>query len=422
MDESGSRKYVSPSPPVIDDNLSESAGGRRRVVEIRCGFAELARREADMLAARATAMKARYAEQLDVVAKAEAAASEGSTQVAKEEAHRKYRAVVTVSRTHTQVETAAGEWLEAINRINAQARLIESSLTRERATANAMRAQLVEVMERAESGATMADQAIVACRAAEAALEAERDAASLEADATPMPAGVPDGPVATADAAAPPPAAPQAATLALSVAPVTIPEEPQNSDWLVIDLKSPQPQVVTRLLRRDRHVMATLVERLAGSDVAARSCWQLLLSNFVDAVVGVAIEDAALELDTANEFWSQFTPDEACAVAHGLAALGFRFDGFGSFAGGRIPSRRDLAMAVGSAGLLPVRVRHWPDPEDAAFLFRGARAAADTFIASEAPALTLGELVRLLGRRAEPLADLWNEWDRIRPLLFLTTL
>jgi hypothetical protein len=413
MDESGSRKYIPPSPPDVDDDLAESAGGRRRLVEIRCGFAELARREADMLAVRAGDMKARYAEQMDVVARAEAAAAVGSTQAAKEEAHRKYRSVATVSRTHTQIETAAGEWLEAINRINAQARLVESSLTRERATANALRVQLVESMERAESGATMADEAMAACQAAEAALEADRGGSEVEATEVLGPMRVANTSAAASDAAAP---------LALSVAPAPLPDESQSSEWLVIDIRSPEPQVITRLLRRDGHVMGALVDRIAGTDVAARSCWQLLLSNFVDAIVGTAIEDAALELDTTNEFWSQFTPDEACAVAHGLAALGFRFDGLGSFAGGRIPARRDLAMAVGSAGLFPVRVRHWPEPEDAAFLFRGARAAADTFIASEAPALTLGELVRLLGRRAEPLADLWNEWDRIRPLLFATTL
>jgi hypothetical protein len=51
-------------------------------------------------------------------------------------------------------------------------------------------------------------------------------------------------------------------------------------------------------------------------------------------------------------------------------------------------------------------------------LFKGVQAAGDSFIAARAPALTLGQLVRLLDRRAESLADLWNEWARVRPLLF----
>ena len=31
--------------------------------------------------------------------------------------------------------------------------------------------------------------------------------------------------------------------------------------------------------------------------------------------------------------------------------------------------------------------------------------------------LTLGELVSLLGRRADGLAELWNEWGTVRPIL-----
>jgi hypothetical protein len=31
--------------------------------------------------------------------------------------------------------------------------------------------------------------------------------------------------------------------------------------------------------------------------------------------------------------------------------------------------------------------------------------------------LTLGELVTMLGRRADGLAEIWNDWGRIRPLL-----
>jgi hypothetical protein len=85
-----------------------------------------------------------------------------------------------------------------------------------------------------------------------------------------------------------------------------------------------------------------------------------------------------------------------------------------------VPSQRDLALAVGAAGLLPARIRYWPKPEEIAELYRNVRVAADAFVAARAPALTLGELVHLLGRRAHLLADLWNDWPRVRPLLFST--
>jgi hypothetical protein len=38
-------------------------------------------------------------------------------------------------------------------------------------------------------------------------------------------------------------------------------------------------------------------------------------------------------------------------------------------------------------------------------------------VASAAAGLTLGELVTLLGRRADALTDLWNDWGSVRPVL-----
>jgi hypothetical protein len=199
-------------------------------------------------------------------------------------------------------------------------------------------------------------------------------------------------------------------------------ENRSPTDWLAVDIRSPEPQVVIRLMRRDGRVLGALVDRLAGEDPPARRRWQLLLSNFVDSVAAAAIDDGCLEFPADNPFWSQFTTAESRETARGLAALGFRFDGFSAFVDGRVPTQRDLSLAVGSTGLLPARVRHWPRPDEAAELFNGVRASTDTFIAARAPALTLGELVRLLGHRAELLADLWNEWPAIRPLLFSTSL
>jgi hypothetical protein len=195
-----------------------------------------------------------------------------------------------------------------------------------------------------------------------------------------------------------------------------------STSWLAIDIASPHPQVIVRLVRRDDPTMSALVDKLAGSDAAARARWQLNLSTFVDSVVAAAIDESCIEFARGNPFWDQFSAAECREIAHGLAALGFRYDGFGSFVDGRVPSSRDLALAVGQAGLLPVKIRHWPTAEEAAFLLQGVSVSADTFIAARAPALTLGECVRMLGRRAEYLADLWNDWPRCRPLLFSTGL
>ena len=193
------------------------------------------------------------------------------------------------------------------------------------------------------------------------------------------------------------------------------------ADWLVVDLRSPHPQVIVRLLRRESAIVNWLVDRLAGTDMHARSEWQLQLSNLVDAIIAAAIDDAWVEFVPDHPFWGQFTPGEAREIARGLTALGFRYDGMGGFADGRVPTHRDLALAVGSAALLPARVKSWPKPDEAAALFQGVTISSDAFIATRAPGLNMGELVKLLGRRAEMLADVWNEWPRVRPLLFVTS-
>jgi hypothetical protein len=45
------------------------------------------------------------------------------------------------------------------------------------------------------------------------------------------------------------------------------------------------------------------------------------------------------------------------------------------------------------------------------------RVDTDLFLAEGAPSFAMDELLRLLGWRSELLADLWNEWPRLRPLL-----
>jgi hypothetical protein len=64
-----------------------------------------------------------------------------------------------------------------------------------------------------------------------------------------------------------------------------------------------------------------------------------------------------------------------------------------------------------------MRVRHWPTESEMQDLMRGVTVAADEYIWEAAGTLTLGELVSLLGRRADALTDLWNDWGTVRPLL-----
>ncbi|MEA2519667.1 MAG: hypothetical protein QOF49_1747, partial [Chloroflexota bacterium] len=118
-----------------------------------------------------------------------------------------------------------------------------------------------------------------------------------------------------------------------------------------------------------------------------------------------------------DAFWGPFSQAQGRDIAAALSSLGFRFDGFGGWVDERVPTQRDLSMAVGYAGLDPMRVRHWPDEALTRDLFRDVRVAADEYVAGAAGGLTLGELLTLLGRRADALTALWNEWGVVRPIL-----
>jgi len=174
---------------------------------------------------------------------------------------------------------------------------------------------------------------------------------------------------------------------------------------------------ILRLLRGDRATMRSIVERLGGSDPDGQRRWQLLVSDLVDAIVAQAIDASALWFPEDHVFWGPYTQSECREIASAMAALGYRFDGLGGFADGRVPSQRDLSLALGYAGEDPMRVRRWPTEADMPALFRDVQVDSGRYLADTAGGLTMGEMVDLLGRRAEPLAELWNAWGRVRPLL-----
>ena len=140
-------------------------------------------------------------------------------------------------------------------------------------------------------------------------------------------------------------------------------------------------------------------------------------SDPVDAIVADSILASALNFPEGQFFWGPFSQTQDREIAGALASLGYRFDGLGGWVDGRVPSQRDLSLAVGYAGLDPMRIRHWPSETEMAALFADVTVAADEHLAGAAGDLTLGELVSMLGRRADGLADVWNQWGRLRPLL-----
>lgn len=243
-------------------------------------------------------------------------------------------------------------------------------------------------------------------------------AAAPEPDAPPAPRPAPAAPEPEASLPPPPePVAPSHGPARRSPAPETVAPDSAADEAPAVNLFGPNPPLISRLVVGDRSALAELVERLAGPDPEARRRWGACLSAFVGAVVAAAIERSYFMFPRDHPFWSQFTREQARQVAHCLAALGFRYDGRGGIVDERVPVKRDLSVAAGEAGVPTVRIRYWPAPEEAAQLFRELAIDTTALLANEAPGITMGQLMRLLGRRASEMADLWNEWERVRPLL-----
>jgi len=428
-----------PGPDSLD-----SGSSRRRLVEIRCGFAELARREAEAAEARVTDMRHRFDAQLAALTTAQAAVDPRVPRRAKEEAHSRFRKAIAKARSRAQVEAAAASWLAEINRVNGAALGAQMRIQRERDATDALSSQLDHLTAIAEANRAMAESAAEACRTAQEALAATQGVEVARAAGDPSSGSAAEMISAHEAAQAVSAEAQPEATLAAVAIRRTVPAftvtsarpataggphapsristngaAPPIDAAAPFDLRGPNPPSIVRLLQRDTATMARLVDWLAGPDVDERRRWQLCLCDFVDAVAATAIDDGCFVFAAGNPFWDQLTVDEAREVARGLAALGYRYDGMGEFADGRVPGQRELAMAVGQAGLLTVRVHSWPGPQEAASLYRQIRVDPIALLAKKAPSLTMGELVSMLGRRAEVAADLWNDWSRARPLLLL---
>jgi hypothetical protein len=428
------------------------------LVEIRCGFADMAGREAEAAESRFQEARAACDRRLKSLASAQASLDLKGAQTAKEQAHKAFRTLIGAAHSRSQVEMAAAGWLKEINRVNQEVRTTQHRIQHERQAAEKQLNELSDLITAAETARAAANEAEAACAAARAALaEAGPDEVAATPSPVAAPAGVTASPAPAVAAAQEPPvrraaatkaallAAARAAAAAASTqegapaappaatgnqpAPAAAPSAPNApagpaepvGDGLIVDLKSPHSQVIVRLIGRDTATLGRLIERLSEGNASGRRHWQLLLSDLVDAITAAAIDDGWFVFPPDHSFWGLFSRREARDVARGLAALGFRYDGLGEFANDRIPTQRDLALAVGQAGLLPVRIRHWPRPEETAELFKDVQVASEVFIASRAPTLMLGELVQLLGRRAEGLTELWNEWPQVRPLLFSTS-
>jgi hypothetical protein len=379
---------AAPEAPSPTEAPSGPCGEARRIADERCELATRARGQA--VAAEDTHRAAQRAYDDHETAMAEAAASADARAIrqAKDQAQARFRAGRAGARTAEDIESAARDWLHEINRINAQTGDATTILERTRAAAPEMAVRL-------ERTAVEADGARVAAETAEAACVAARQAVAdcEERAAGGRPSPPPTGTGDDRD------------------------RDDTASDTLVAALRAGASPRIVRLLRGDRTAMHEVVDALGGDDADERRRWQVAMADLTDAIVADAIAASAFDFPTDHPFWGPFNRSQGRDIAAALSSLGYRFDGLGGWVDDRYPSQRDLSLALGYAGLDPMRMRHWPNDAEMATLFQEVEVAAAEHLANTAGDLTLGELVAMLGRRADGLADIWNEWGRIRPVL-----
>ncbi|HSG85908.1 MAG TPA: hypothetical protein VLA23_06175 [Candidatus Limnocylindrales bacterium] len=360
------------------------------VAEDRCAVAERAQATANAAAAALHETRRAYDEHLVRAEEAERRSDPRAIRTAKEEAHVRFRASRDTAASREELDAAAATWLEEVNRINAEARRAAVDVERERGRASGLIVTVEQRTIEADAARIAAESAAEACLAARQALADCREAVTRRAAEVPVEVPRLD----------------------------PYPEDRPELEWAVEGAGSPR---ILRLLRGDDRAMVELVAELAGSDAEARREWQLAMSGLVDAIVATAIDASQLDLPDDQPFWGLFSGPERREIVAALASLGFRFDGLAGFADGRVPSQRDLSLAVGYAGQDPMRIRIWPDETEMPRLFAGTRVAADDYLAEAAGDLGLGEMVDLLGRRADGLTMVWNDWGRVRPALLATT-
>ena len=203
---------------------------------------------------------------------------------------------------------------------------------------------------------------------------------------------------------------------ASAVAPVAISAAEARASDLELDAIDQTP-ALARILRGDHQALFAVAATLAADDGGDRRAWEVAIRSVADAIVARTIAAGWLDFPSGNPFWDSFTVPQCRDIAGALAADGHRFDGIDGWAEDRIPTYRDMTIAVAGAGLEPRRIRAWPTQDEIDGLYLEVTAAPDTFVAMEAPNLDLEELHELVGFGETDRALVWANWDRVRAVL-----
>ena len=386
-----------PVPATADPSAAvEPCADQRRMVDERCALADVTREQARRATEALREAQRAYDVLRDRVERAEATSDPRRVAAEKERLHAVFRTASDRAGSPDETELAAREWLSEVNALNAAVRESLRIVEAGRAELRAQLPALDRLSAESDAARISAENAEVACR------EAREDLAACEEAEARARASVP-----------PPEVEPHPFAGVWPVDSPNLPDAGAAPDAAGLE----GLPLVVRVLRGERQARDRLVATLAAGDQDGEREWVLRISRFVDAIVSRAIEDGYLDLPEDDAFWRLFERREARDIVGALSALGFRYDGMGGFADGRVPAARDLSLAVGYAGLDRMRIRTWPGEADLGRLYERAVVAADEWLADQAGDLSLGRMVDALGGRASDLTDVWNAWGRVRPAL-----
>jgi hypothetical protein len=381
----------------------------------QCQIAESARERVNALAAELAAARAEQQAQLEAEQAAELAADPHHVRDEREMARGRFDAARETATSAREIAAAASVWLEDVDRINAAASAAHATLERARASVVVATATAEHLAAETEAARLAADQAEAACAGA------RRRAADC-AEAEDLPHSAAGGGEESDETVPPTPWTPltsgtsadrwsDTGTSPMVTGPVVL-TSPAG------DTGRPRT-AIERMLSGEHQVIGQVAAALAD-DAAGRRQWENRLTSLLEVILRRALDAAALAVPADHLFWAAFTPEQSREIVFALAALGHRFDGLGGWVDGRTPDQRDLALAVAHAGLDPMRIRRWPTATESDELLRDAVILGADYLVAVAPSLTLEEITAVLGREGEAMADIWPEWDRVRPALLAT--
>lgn len=384
------------APARSASDRDEPCAAAEAIADERCRQADVARLGAERAAEAAAAAQGEYDALRKQAERARSTSDPRALQELKETARLTFRSDRRVALDRAGIDKAARTWLTTINQLNRTARDASSALARADAAALVLVPTLERLAAETDAARVASDLAAVACREATATLAACREAAAGDRRAAETMDRL-AGAVGAGTMVAPNP-----------VAPV---EEPV---LLEVDSRTP---IIVRIVQGDRDARSRVAAALLREHGDPDRPWADLLAEFSDGVRMRAIEESLVDLPHDHPFWGQFAGDESREVVRALSALGYRYDGLGGWLDDHAPTQRDLSRAVGYAGQDPMRVRHWPEESEMTDLLTDVHVAADEYLRQAGGDLSLGEVVDLLGARADALTSLWDVWDTAQPLL-----